>query len=290
MAKFFGLQPPRDQINELSSVYYKGQRAIIKTLLTIDVGNFHDYELIPKQKKIDAVIAKLNKFALYWSKKTMPSIYKNGYKASKSRLSSIGAKKDDGFNTETHQKTIDSFITSTVNDLIKANNSIKANVSLYIQLLKSASKSLMHIEEFDMRDEEFISGLLDDAIKKGKSRQAVKKLISDFYKSKLVEGNLININGRNYNLSKYAKMVARTRLRHIQSESVRNTCKQYNNDLVQISEHGTETEICEKYEGNIYSLSGDTPAYDKLEEEPPFHPNCMHSMSPTSEVAISLRG
>lgn len=290
MAKFFGLQPPRDQVNELASVYKKGQKEIIKALLGIDIGEFHDYKLIPKQKRVDAVIAKLNKFALYWSKKTLPSIYKNAFKASKTRLSSIGAKKDSGFNSEIHQQTIDSFIVNTVNDLIKANNSIKANVSLYIQLLKSASKSLMQIEEFDMRDEEFISGLLDKAIKKGKSRQAVKKLISDFYKSKLIEGNLININGRNYNLSKYAKMVARTRLRHIQSESVKNTCKQYDNDLVQISEHGTETEICQQYEGNIYSLTGSTVAYDKLEEEPPFHPNCMHSMSPTSEIAISLRG
>ena len=84
-------------------------------------------------------------------------------------------------------------------------------------------------------------------------------------------------------------MVARTRLRKVQSDAVIETAKQFESDLVEISDHGTETEICEQYEGNVYSLFGKTPGYDVIDQYPPFHPNCQHHMFPTSEEAIAYR-
>ena len=135
-----------------------------------------------------------------------------------------------------------------------------------------------------------IAGLLDETIRDGGSRGDLQRLIRQHFKRELYEKKFININGRNYDLTKYAKTVARTRLRKVQSDSVKNMCTQYENDLVQISDHGTVSEICKPYEGNVYSINGQTPGYETLPEWPPFHPNCEHHASPTSIEAIEVMG
>jgi hypothetical protein len=92
-----------------------------------------------------------------------------------------------------------------------------------------------------------------------------------------------------YNLGAYARMVARTTLREAQTQATLDLCATYENDLVEISDHNTDCELCEQYEGNIYSLSGNDSEYPKLEEETPFHPNCQHSILPTSSEAQRAR-
>ena len=40
---------------------------------------------------------------------------------------------------------------------------------------------------------------------------------------------------------------------------IKNMAEEYGNDLIEISDHGTESEICKPFEGNTYSISGNTP-------------------------------
>jgi hypothetical protein len=127
-------------------------------------------------------------------------------------------------------------------------------------------------------------------VKAGRSRQAVAPQILDFFQRRIEDGNFIEINGRHYNLRKYSMLVARTEMRKSQSSGVLNSCKQYDNDLVEVSNHGTTTPICEPYEGNTYSLSGRTKGFPYLDTSPPYHPNCQHFLIPTSEEAIAFEG
>jgi len=90
-------------------------------------------------------------------------------------------------------------------------------------------------------------------------------------------------------MSKYAKMVARTEIRKAQTDATLDLCRQYENDLVEVSDHGCDCDECEQYEGNIYSVSGTHPKYPPLGETPPYHPSCKHSLLPTSEEAVSIR-
>ena len=173
---------------------------------------------------------------------------------------------------------------------MRANLSINQNVATYIHLLRMSKNSLMQIQAFDLRDEEIVSGLLDDAIREGQSRGKLAQLIRVHFKRELWERKFMNINGRNYNLVKYAQMVAQTRMRIIQTKSTVNMCNQYDNDLVEVSDHSTDCEICQDYEGKIYSISGRTPDYDYLAgNEPPYHPRCQHNIGPTSVEAIEVR-
>lgn len=290
MAKRIGRIPLGDRVRELDRIYRIIEREIMKELLLTDIGNYQEVRAVKTQEKIDRLIKMLNRSALEWAKSAVPEAYDKGYEVAQTRLEIFGAEKNDEFNKKTHEQSIDFEVDTMMDDLIKANLSIKISVGMYLYLVRQGSQGLKQIQEFDFRDEEFIADLLDDAIRAGETRTYAKNLVMDYIKAEVGEGKFIQIRGRNYNMEKYADLVAKTRLRHVQTESVLNSCKEYDNDLVQVSDHGTETPICLPYEGNVYSLSGKSSAYPYLDAYPPFHPRCQHHIVPTSEVALGIRG
>lgn len=289
MAITQGRIPNRDRVEELERMYGAVEKEITKELLLTDVGNYQEVKAVRTQEKIDKLIKMLNRETIRWSKAAVPEAYEEGYDVSRTRLEILGARRDEEFNDKTHKQTVDFETDEMIDVLIKANQSIKMNVGMYFYLVRQSAQGLMQIQEFDFRDEEFIAGLLDDAIRAGESRGYAKRLITDHIKSEVGEGKFIQIRGRNYNMSSYADMVAKTRLRHVQTEAVLKSCKEFENDLVEVSDHGTSTLICMPYEGNIYSLSGKDPVYPYLEAYTPFHPRCQHHIRPTSRVALEAR-
>lgn len=108
----------------------------------------------------------------------------------------------------------------------------------------------------------------------GTTEAAKKLLVKEF--GKISHGNVININGRKYQVDKYAEMVARTRAREANSQAVVKSAADFGQDLVQVSSHNTTSKICQEYEGRIFSISGRSDKYPKLEATAPFHPNCLH--------------
>jgi hypothetical protein len=131
--------------------------------------------------------------------------------------------------------------------------------------------------------------LAAEAVKLELSRGALKKQIMERLRQLVGDENFIQIGERMYNLRSYAEMVARTTLREAQTRATLDLCTRYENDLVEVSYHGTDCDICLEYEGKTYSLSGNDPEYPILDEQPPFHPNCKHSILPTSEAEIRVR-
>ncbi len=93
-------------------------------------------------------------------------------------------------------------------------------------------------------------------------------------------GNVININGRYYNLRSYARLVGNTRLAEAASEASFNAVLAMGNDLVQVSDHGRTDQICDEHAGKVYSISGADKRFPRLQRRPPFHPHCRHVLLP----------
>lgn len=72
--------------------------------------------------------------------------------------------------------------------------------------------------------------------------------------------------------------------------AVINTALDVGADLVQVSSHNTDTPLCQEFEGKIYSISGKDPDFPALEEIPPFHPNCLHSLTVVFREVLERRG
>jgi len=270
-------------------MYSEAAKQITDELLRIDFIDYRELTAGKIEDKIKIITRRLNRLSIKWADYTVPIAYKEGYLKSVSILNDIQAEKDPFFDNAKHRASIENYIDLTSRDFIKANMSILQNVATYLTLARQANAGLQQLQAFDLRDEEIIAGLLDDAIREGASRGQLEQLIRRHFKRQLYERKFFNINGRNYDMIKYAKMVARTRIRQLQSEALINACKQYENDLVEVSDHSTICEICIPFEGNIYSISGTHSQYPALLESPPYHPNCMHSIAPVSDIEIRAR-
>lgn len=102
--------------------------------------------------------------------------------------------------------------------------------------------------------------------------------------------------GRRWPLDTYTEMVARTTTREAVSWGTATRLREAGDDLVTITEHADACTLCLDYEGQTYSLSGDTEGYDVLDQLPPFHPNCRHVLTPAAanfeafETSLGLAG
>ena len=96
-------------------------------------------------------------------------------------------------------------------------------------------------------------------------------------------------------------MVLRTTSR--QAENIAVLTKDPEQDLYQISSHGTTCPVCAPYEGRVYSKSGEHPEYPplsavfgKIDAAGPssllnsylgIHPNCQHVLMPYTTVGLT---
>ena len=112
---------------------------------------------------------------------------------------------------------------------------------------------------------------------------------------KAIDGKYITVidkNGKpiNYKPRYYAELIARTKTREAQSISTINSALEYNTDLVQVSSHNTNTPICLEYEGKVFSITGEDKDFPTIDQFPPFHINCLHSITPIFKEVIERRG
>lgn len=172
----------------------------------------------------------------------------------------------------------------------KLNNGATVNKSLNKNATKQTKQAIV-----DATKNIFLVGILSgekvfksvatDTQKYNGIRKRVPSFrLPDTYKRNLraiLDGKYITVvdkNGRprTYNAKYYAEMVVRTQMSEAHTSAALNVAIDTNNDLVKVSDHNTSTEICQQFEGNVYSLSGKSKEYPKATALPPYHPNCKH--------------
>ncbi|MEJ7783176.1 MAG: phage minor capsid protein [Solirubrobacteraceae bacterium] len=86
----------------------------------------------------------------------------------------------------------------------------------------------------------------------------------------------IDRRGARWQLDTYSKMAVRTTTREARSAGTAQRMLETGQQLITISDHGTETEICKPYEGGTFALPGSAvPGYETIDQLPPFHPNAV---------------
>lgn len=282
-----GKIPEPDEITKIGRLYGAIEAKLKAEFRSLTPIGYTELKGITFKRDVEAVVRVLNRDAIKWSNNAVPDAYNDAAKKTELLLQIEGAKSDPLFDERIHKQTIETGVITTNEVYLRGNISINMTAGIFAYLIRSAAARIETIQFWDMRDEETIADLLDEAIIAGASRWKISKMIMAHFEELIGDGQFININGRNYNIKKYSKMVARTRLRKVQSDAVIRMCEEYNNDLVQVSDHGTTTERCLEFEGNVYSISGTNKNHPVLTERPPYHPNCQHNISPTTERIIA---
>jgi len=93
-----------------------------------------------------------------------------------------------------------------------------------------------------------------------------------------------------YNVDDYTRMVVRTKLSEATTSGVINAAMAVGGDLVEVSDHNTTCEVCQEYEGKVYSLSGKDEDFPPVDMLPPFHVNCEHSCTVTFREGMEVDG
>jgi len=115
-------------------------------------------------------------------------------------------------------------------------------------------------------------------------RQATKQMVQELLDQGVTA--FVDKRGTQWSLGRYSEMVARTTSREAQTQGTVNRQAELGEDLVEISSHGGACPLCEPWEGQILSISGNSDKYDSLgnaEAAGLFHPNCLHVAMPYSE-------
>lgn len=143
--------------------------------------------------------------------------------------------------------------------------------------------------------EKKVNRLVEQGFAEEATAQGSKRKLRDALLKKAVEGKYVSVVDRNgdtrqYNVASYAELVARTKLIEAASQATISTATEVGSDLVQVSAHNTNCAVCAPYEGKIFSISGADPRFPALDAEPPFHPQCEHSLTVVVEEALALDG
>lgn len=128
-----------------------------------------------------------------------------------------------------------------------------------------------------------IEGSLESAVGEGfdiaGNAYGAKKATRNELLKKSLDGKYITVINKNgqmtqWKINTYADLVARTKLQDNLSNAIINTTLAVGSDLIQVSSHNTTTEICQQYEGKIFSLSGKDKDFPVADNVPAYHVNC----------------
>lgn len=275
-----------DDIARLNRIYENAGRRIRSILRPIEPGKYTPAAGAKAKADIANVVKLLNEMAMDWSDKAIAKAYRRGEATAKTTMALLGLKPIKKRKFDARKKIADDLTVT----LLKANNSIIKTTNRYIAVVEMSDKAIVSapIQEYDYTQDAKakVDRWATQAVANEDSRKKLAAKIKDYLRRFIDDDELIEVGNRLYNLKSYSEMLSRTTMREAQTAATLDVCAEYDNDLVQFSDHQTDCELCKPFEGNIYSISGKHPDYPKLDEEPPIHPNCEHSLLPTSDIAI----
>lgn len=275
-----------DDIARLNRIYENAGRRIRAILRKVDPANYTAGAVAQARAEIVVAVKNLNTMSLAWTETAIPPAYARGEKTAKTTMEILGIKPVKTRKFDARKKMIDDLAIV----LIRANNSIITTTDRYLAAVAMSAGAIASVQlrEYDYSADAkaTVDRWATQAVEKEQSRKVLATKIKDYLRKFIDDDELIEIGNRLYNLKSYSEMLSRTTLREAQTAATLDVCSEYDNDLVQFSDHQTDCKECQQFEGNIYSISGKHPDYPKLEEEPPIHPNCEHSLLPTSDIAI----
>lgn len=222
-------------------------------------------------REVAEILQDLDEEAAEWIAKEIPKAYLRGVRTADLSFGEIGLSTQPGLRPLVHREAIEVLVNDLQDDLGEVPIRIGKNYRTLTRRTQLQAAQDKAITETTAR------GILEGKQRREVSREIRMKLIDDLGDAPLV------INGRSYDVGKYAEMVARTKTAEAQTAGTVNRVIDAGHDLVMVTAHGAD-DGCSYYEGKVFSISGTSEKYPALDSlpngGPPFHPNCRHGLAP----------
>jgi hypothetical protein len=287
------LVPLKKRIAEIRSVYVSAAERIIAVLSSLNPETYGVIESGGAMSRITLIVRELDAAVGLWAPPAIRAAYEEAAGVAGTRLELIGAKRlpERRYDPARHERKIRALTKTVMRDYWRANRTIERTARKFLAVMDTAAAEMARIvkvQEFDSAEvRQFINRTVSAAVRARTkynlgeahltSRDVAAKILARL-KKMVGDGKFITIIGkdgiaRDYSLRSYSELVARTRMRESQMEAIKESMKQYDEDLVEIPIHDNPCpEICAAYQGKVYSISGGTPGYELLPDGgPPWH-------------------
>lgn len=219
-------------------------------------------ELKSLRKECNKIVLELGDESVPTIKKIISSAYQNG-------LSQV---EEEVLNNADVLK-----VTTSFGAVSKAK--VEALAKGLIGTLEAGHPQILRISE-DIFRKVISEGVRDMAMGTVARQAAVQSSLNKFADAG-IQG-FVDKAGRRWSLRAYSEMAVRSGLVQANLSGTMDRMDEIGQDLVIVSEHPEECELCRPWENKVLSLSGKSTKYKSLEEARGrglFHPNCSHSTS-----------
>jgi hypothetical protein len=252
------------QIDALINLYQETYKKIIQEILTAtDAGKISKARVMAR---INLELEALGRDMDAWAKREIPQYYLDGANVAVQDLRALGVDITKGKNFAVINKEA---IVALTDDVALA----------FGQSMTAISRNARSVLSDALKQQ------LNFTIAQGKLEGDARKTISDAVKQRLSENGLsalTDARGRAWSFEDYARMLVRTKAVEARNQGLTNRMLTSGYDLVQVTDHSSDHQACADWEGEILSLTGQTPGYDTVDDATAaglFHPNCEHAIN-----------
>jgi hypothetical protein len=212
-------------------------------------------------RQIRELIANLSENAAQVSRDIIEDSYKAGSEVAIQQLSAQGVAKEviePTLKTVIHVRAVQALVDETFYRILEANDHMTED-----------AKNRIEEVVFQANRRSLIQGV--------SRRQATKDAIAEINQKGIT--GMVAKNGAQIPAEKYMANVIQYHQRKAHVEGVINRLIENKRDLVYVNRVGITCDHCAKYQGRVYSISGDDNRFPKLDQRPPYHGHCVHSTS-----------
>lgn len=249
------------KIQALIDTYHQAYKEIVET-----IGNATTAGKINKARTMATIRAQLQDLGDdvdAWTKKEIPQYYLDGANIAIQDLRDVGADLSGPKGLAAINKDA---IASLIDDTNLA----------FAQSLTAISRNAENLLADAVKQQ--LTYIIADGTLKGEARKTIAANIQATIESNGISA-LTDAAGKNWAFDTYADMLVRTKAVEARNQGLQQKMLQNGYDLVQVSDHGA-TDVCAKWEGEVLSITGNTPGYDTTsdaEADGLMHPNCQHA-------------
>lgn len=251
-------------VSQLLDVYRKAYIDLLNIIATKEArGNSTAFEHA-LLADVNRIITRLDKTSEQWAGQVIPKAYSKATEDAMKILAKAGLKPTlkAGF-AKVHQSAVAVLVDNFYGNMYDANHYVARRIQ-------------------DNWRKAQLQTILQKETTGRTMREAQKSFVTLVGEQGL--GAFKDAKGRTWRLDAYADMAVRSVTAECQNMGLMNQMQGMGYDLVQMSNHSTSCEICAPYEGRVYSISGKTPGYPKLEIAyregyALIHPRCRHRIT-----------
>jgi hypothetical protein len=216
-------------------------------------------------KQIQNILMDLSENAAQTSREIIETSYQNGATEAIKQLVNQGMSEDfiePTIRTVIHKEAVQAILDETFYRILEANDNMLEDVKDRIEDITKRANSRSLIQGVSRR-------------------QATKDAVAELLESDIT--GIIAKNGARIPADKYMANVIHFNMRKAHVEGSLNKSTDVGIDLVYVNRVGITCDICAKYQGRVYSVSGKDGRFPRLEARPPYHGHCVHNLTPWVE-------